>query len=53
MDGLKLEKSRWFFMLNDVEYIDLPLIITMLRDLCALQNMLAHVSAVVQCEIDH
>ena len=37
-------------MLNGFEFIDLPLIITMLQDLCALQVMLAHVSGVVQCK---
>ena len=37
-------------MLNGVEFIDLPLIITMLRDLCALEDMPAQVSAVIQRE---
>ena len=39
MDGVKLEKSLGiggFSMLNGVEFIDLPLTITMLRDLCPL-----------------
>ena len=39
MDGIKLEKSAsvdGFFMMNVVDFIDLPLIITMLRDLCTL-----------------
>ena len=39
MDGIKLEKSvgvDGFFMVNGVEFIYLPLIITVLRDLCAL-----------------
>ena len=39
-----------FSILNGVEFNDLPLIITMLRDLCALQDMPAQVSAVAQCE---
>ena len=38
MDGIKLEKSvgvDGFSMLSGVEFIDLPLIVTMLRDFCA------------------
>ena len=39
MDGIKLETSvgvEGFFILNGVEFIELPLIITMLQELCAL-----------------
>ena len=39
-----------FFLLNSIKFIDLSLVITMLQDLCALQDMPVQVSAVVQCE---
>ena len=50
MDGIKSEKSvgvNGFFMLNGVEFLNLPLIITMLQDLCVLKDIPAQVSAVV------
>ena len=50
---MKLEKSKGvdiFLMLNGVEFIDLSLIITNLRDLCALQDILAQVIAAAQRE---
>ena len=49
MDSMNLE---WFlgvdkfFVLNAVEFIDLPLIITMVQDLCAIEDMPAQVRAV-------
>ena len=50
MDGIKLEKSvgvNGFFMLNGVEFLDLPLIITILQDLCALKDIPVQVQSVV------
>ena len=46
MDGIKPEKSvgvNGFFMLNGVEFLDLPFIITILQDLCALKDIPAQV----------
>ena len=46
MDGIKSEKSvgvNGFFTLNGVEFLDLPLIITILQDLCALKDIPAQV----------